>query len=252
VSLTPNPVSARSGSDANMTLSSEDLFGHQRQTWASCPDWVQTIILKNVRKTIKAKMQQEHRVWEDRREGVTDDWAAVAGEVQSQITSRGPTRATPRIQSQTPGNLGIGALAAPPGNQFDSQETVTSFDFSQTARLAPTRSTPPIQCPTPSSLGIGALAAPPGNQFDSQEMVWSYDLSHTATRLLSFLDSDPQTAAGSHELAMGLTLDNTVTPTTLRQLALSIEALESQEEAAMHSEPSDMEQGQGGSNDACG
>jgi len=119
------------------------------------------------------------------------------------------------------------------------------------AQLAPTRSTPRIQSPTPSSLGIGALAAPPGNQFDAQEMVSSYDFGHTATRLLSFLDSDPQSPDGSHELAMGLTLDNTVTPTTLRQLALSIEALESQEEAAMHSEPSDVEQGQGGSNDAC-
>jgi len=113
VSLTPNPVSSRSGSNANMTLSSEDLFGRQRQTWASCPDWVQTMILKNIRETIKAKMQQEHRVRKDRREGFTDDWATVAAEVQSQISSRAPTRATPRIQSQTPGNLGIGALAAP-------------------------------------------------------------------------------------------------------------------------------------------
>jgi len=50
---------------------------------------------------------------------------------------------------------------------------------------------------------------------------------------------------------MGLTLDNTVTPTTLRKLALSIEDPESQEEAAVHSERSDMEQGQGASNDAC-
>jgi len=50
---------------------------------------------------------------------------------------------------------------------------------------------------------------------------------------------------------MALTLDNTVTPTTLRQLAPSIEDLESQEEATVHSDPSDMEQGQGGSNDMC-
>jgi len=113
VSLTPNPVSSRSGSDANMTFSPEDLFGHQRQTWAACPDLVQTMILKNIRKTIKAKMQQEHRLREDRRKGFTDKWAAVAAEVQSQISSRAPTRATPQIQSQTPSNLGIGALAAP-------------------------------------------------------------------------------------------------------------------------------------------
>jgi len=166
VSLTPNPVSSRSGSDANMTLSSEDLFVRQRQTWASCPDWVQTMILKNIRETIKANVQQEHWVREDRREGFTEDWAAVTAEVQSQISGQAPTRASPRIQSQAPGNLGIGALAAPLGNQFDSQETVTSCDFSLTARLAPTRSTPRIQSQTPSNLGIGALAAPQGNQFD--------------------------------------------------------------------------------------
>jgi len=51
-------------------------------------------------------------------------------------------------------------------------------------------------------------------------------------------------------MAVKLTCDNTVTPTTLRQLGLSIEDLESQEEAAVHSEPSDMEQGQCRSNDA--
>ena len=67
MSLTPNPVSSRSGSDANMTLSTEDLFGHQRQMLASCPDWVQTMLLKNIRGTIKAKMQQAHRVRKDRR-----------------------------------------------------------------------------------------------------------------------------------------------------------------------------------------
>jgi len=144
-----------------MTLSLEDPFGRQRQTWASCPDWVQTMILKNIGETIKARRQQEHRVGEDRREGFTDDWAAVAAEVQSQISSRAPTRATPRIQSQTPGNLGIGALAAPLGNQFDSQETVPSFNFSQAARLATTCSTQRIQSQTRSKLGIGPWR-PPG------------------------------------------------------------------------------------------
>ena len=180
MSLTPNPVSSRSGSDANMTLSSEDLFGRQGQTWASCPDWVQTMILKNIRETIKAKIKKEHRVQEDRCEGFTDDWAAVTAEVESQMLSGAPARATPQIQSQTRSNPEIGAMAGAPGNAIESQETVTSFDFSQ-----------------------------------------------TATRLVSFLDSNPQTPDGSQEAAVGLTLDNTVTPTTLRQLALSIGDLES-------------------------
>ena len=209
------------------------------------------VTLKNIRETIKAKMQQAHRVREDRREGFTDDWTAVAAEVQSWILSRAPTHATRRIQSQTPGNLGIGGLAAAPGNQFDSQETVTSFDFRQMARLAPTCSTLRIQSQTPSNLGIGALAPPPDNQFDSQETVLSFDFSQTATQIRSFLYSNPQTPDTSQEMVMELTLDNTVTPTTLRQLALRIEDLESQKEAAVHSEPSDMEQEQGGSNDTC-
>jgi len=70
-----------------MTLRSEDLFGHQCQTWASCPDWVQTIILKNIRETIKAKIQKEHRIRDDRCEGFTDDWAAGAAGVQSPPSS---------------------------------------------------------------------------------------------------------------------------------------------------------------------
>jgi len=138
------------------------------------------MILKNICETIKAKIKKEHRVQEDHWEGFTDDWAAVAAEVESQMSSQAPARPPPRIQSQTPSNPDIGAMAAAPGNGIDSQETVTSFDFSQ-----------------------------------------------TATRLLSFLDSDPQTLDGSQEVAVGLTLDNTVTPTTLRQLALSIGDLES-------------------------
>jgi len=126
-----------------------------------------------------------------------------------------------------------------------------SCDFSQATRFAPTRSTLRIPSQTPSNLGIGALAAPQGNKFDSQETVSSFNFSQTATRLLSFPHSDPQTPDGLQEGAMELTLDNTVTPTTLRQLALSIEDLELEEEAAVHSELSDIEQGQGGSYDAC-
>ena len=166
-------------------MSSEDLFARQRQMWATCPDWVQTMILKNIRETIKAKMEKEHGIQEDRREGFTDDWEAVAAEVPSQRSRRAPTRATPRIptrptrrfqtrptsqiESQTPGNRRSGALARAPDNQNDSQETVTSFDFTQLL----------------------------------------------ATRLLNFLDSDLQTPNCSQELGGGLTLDNTVTPTTL-------------------------------------
>ena len=50
---------------------------------------------------------------------------------------------------------------------------------------------------------------------------------------------------------MGLTLENTVTATTLRHLALSLEYLEPGEEAAVDTELWDIEQEQGVSHDAC-
>jgi len=88
VSLTLNLVFSSSGQDANLMMSSEDLFARQCQMWATCPDWVLTMILKNIRETIKAKMEKEDAIQEDRREGFTDDWEAVAAEVQSQMSRR--------------------------------------------------------------------------------------------------------------------------------------------------------------------
>ena len=204
-----------------MTLSSEDLFRRQRQMLAFCPHWVQTIILKNIRETIKAKIQKEHRIREDRCEGFTDDWAAVAAEVQSQPSSLPPPCGTPRIQSQ---------LSSRP----------------------PPRGTPRIHSQTSSNLRIGTLAGALDNRNDSQETVASSDFSQaSATRLLTFLDSDLQTPDGSQQVAVGLTLENTVTPTTLRHLALSLDDLERPEEATADSDLWYSEQEQGVSSDAC-
>ena len=71
-------------------MSSEDVFARQRQTWATCPDWVQTMILNNISQSIKAKMKKEYGIQEGRREGFTDDWEAVVAEVQSQMSRRPP------------------------------------------------------------------------------------------------------------------------------------------------------------------
>jgi len=69
----------------------------------------------------------------------------------------------------------------------------------------------------------------------------------SATRLLNFLNSDLQTPNGSQEVAGGLTLDNTVTPTTLGQLTLSLDNLKPAEETT---DRWDMEQGESASIDA--
>jgi len=204
-----------------MTLCSEDLFRRQRQMWAFCPDSVQTIILKNIRETMKAKIQKEHRILEDRCEGFTDDWAAVAAEVQSEPSSLPPPCGTPRIQSQR-------------------------------SSRSPPRGTPRIHRQTSSNLRIGTLGGTLDNRNDSQETVASSDCSHaSATLLLTFLNSDLQTPDGSQQVAVGLTLENTVTPTTLRHLALSLDDLELPDEAAADSELWDIEQEQGVTSYVC-
>jgi len=73
------------------------------------------MIPKNIGETIKAKMQQEHSVREDRLERFTDNWAAVPAEVQSDFQS-GPHMYHSTNSELTPGNLEIGAMAAPPSN----------------------------------------------------------------------------------------------------------------------------------------
>jgi len=112
--------------------------------------------------------------------------------------------------------------------------------------------TPRIQSQNSSNLPSGTLAGALDNRNDSQETVSSSDFSQaSATWLLTFLDSDLQTPDGSQQVAMRLTLENTVTPTTLQHLALSLDDLEPPEEAAADSELWDIEQEQGVRSNAC-
>jgi len=82
---------------------------------------------------IKARMEKYHAVWEDCGKEFNSDWGIVAAEVQSQMLSWAPACMTPRIQSQSPHNLFLGALAGATCNGIDSQETVMSVHFTQMA-----------------------------------------------------------------------------------------------------------------------
>ena len=90
---------------------------------ASCPDIVQTMILDKIRSTIRAKIEREHGIRQDHREGFTDDWAAVAAELGSQ-SSTNLSRWTVLL-SPTPINLRLAALV---NKQNHSQTTDRSFD----------------------------------------------------------------------------------------------------------------------------
>jgi len=85
-----------------MIRTSKNLFAHQYEMWADCQEWVQVIILDMIRGTIWAKMKKEPRVLQDHRKWYTDNWAAVAAELQSQVSSQTTRRLA--HPSQTPGD----------------------------------------------------------------------------------------------------------------------------------------------------
>jgi len=90
-----------------MIRTTKALFARQTKTWADCPDWVQVIILDKIGGTIREKMEKEHGVRQDRREGYTEDWAAVAAKLQSQACSQTSRRpAAPKPNSR---RLGCGS-----------------------------------------------------------------------------------------------------------------------------------------------
>jgi len=101
-------------------------------------------------------------------------------------------------------------------------------------------------------LHIGTLVGALANQPDFLETVLSSDFSQaSATWLLTFLDSTLQAPDGLQPVAVGLTIENTMIPTTSRHLALSLHDLEPPAEAAADSNPLDIEQEQGGSREVC-
>jgi len=211
-----------------MIRTTRDLFARQTQTWADYPDWVQAIIVDKIRGTIGPKMEQEHSVRQDRREGYTDHWAAVAAELQSQASSQ--TTRRPAHQSQTPGDWVV--VAAQLQSQPSSQATER----------------PAHQIQTPSSRRIGTPVGQQDSQNDSQDTDLSFDILQTsAARVLGFLDSSPRSADGSREVNKELSLDRTVNPTPSRCLSLSLDGIEPAQRETSESEPGDVEQGRNGS-----
>jgi len=69
-------------------------------------------------------MEREHGVRQDRLEGFTDNWAAVAAELEGQSSTNLPRWTAP--WSQTPNNLDLGPL---PESQNSSQTAEASLDF---------------------------------------------------------------------------------------------------------------------------
>jgi len=166
-------------------------------------------------------------VRQDRREGYTDDWAAVATKLQSQASSQ--TTRRPAHQSQTPGDWVV--VAAKLQSQPSSQATQP----------------PAHQIQTPNSWRIGTPVGQQDSQNDSQDTDLSFDfLQPSAARVLGFLDSSPPSADGSREVTRELSLDRTVSPTPSRRLMLSLDAIEPAQQETSDSERGDVELGRNG------
>ena len=211
-----------------MIRTTKDLFARQTETWAHCPDWVMAIILERIRGTIWTKMEKEHGVRQDRDEGYTDDWAAVAAELQSQASSQ--TARRPAHQSQTPGDwVVVGAeLQSQPSSQATQQ--------------------PAHRIETPSSRRIGTPVGQQDSQNHSQDTYLSFDfLQMSAARDLRYLDCSPPRADGSREVSRELSLDRTVSPTLSRRLSLSLDGIDPAQQETCDSEWGDVEQGRNGS-----
>jgi len=211
-----------------MIRTTKDLFARQARLWADCPDWVEAIIRDKIRRTIRAKIEKEHRVRQDRREGYTDDWAAVAAELQSQASSQ--TTRRPAHQDQTPGDWVVVAA------ELQSQPS------------SPATQRPAHQIQTPSSRRIGTPVGQEDSQNDSQDTDLSFAFLQTsAARVLGFVVSSPPSADGSREVTREPSLDRTVSPTPSRRLSLSLDGREPAQQKTSDSERGDVEQGRNGS-----
>jgi len=167
-------------------------------------------------------------VRQDRREGYTDDRAAVAAELQSPASSQ--TTRRPAHQSQTPGDWVV--VATELQSQPSSQATQR----------------PAHRIQTPSSWRIATPVGQQDSQNDSQVTDLSCDFLQTsAARVLGFLNSSPPSADGSREVTRELSLDRTVCPTPSRRLSLSLDGIEPAQQETSDSERGDVEQGRNGS-----
>jgi len=172
-------------------------------------------------------MEKEDGVRQDGCEGYTDEWAAVAAELQSQTSSHA-TR-WPAHQIQTPGDWVV--VAAELQSQPSSQATQR----------------PAHRIQTPSSPRIGTPVGQQDCQNNSQDTDLSFDFLQTlATRLLGLLDSSLLSAECSREVTRELSLDRTLSPTPSRRLSLNLDRIEPAQQETSDSERGDVEPGRNG------
>lgn len=110
-----------------------DLFARQLGTWKDSPPHVQQMIIDHVRKTIKGKTEGRHGMQRDRREGYTDDWAAVEAELQRELSSETPRQHQHDERGLASVDTGTTGVVRRSRHPEESQESDLSFDYPRSA-----------------------------------------------------------------------------------------------------------------------
>ena len=117
---------------ANRTRKTQYLLARQKNTWRGFEKAAQDLFVLNLRQTITQRLEKQHSVRQERREGFTNDNDAVYAELQSQLAR--PTQGQTSRPRRTPFDLRVQDPVAR-NSQDLSQETDTSIDFWETRFL---------------------------------------------------------------------------------------------------------------------
>jgi len=91
----------------------------------------QDMFILNLRQKIAQRLEKQHSIRQERREGFSDDNDAVYAELKRQLGNQTP--GDPALPRQMPIDTHVGSLGGLEDSQNRSQETETSLDLSQTS-----------------------------------------------------------------------------------------------------------------------
>ena len=112
--------------DSYGSRKTQDLFARQKNTWRWFEKATQDLFILNLRQTITLRLEKQHSVRLERREGFMDDNDAVYAELQRQLTIS--TQGETSRSIQMPFGLGVQDPVAQNSKDL-SQEKDTSIDF---------------------------------------------------------------------------------------------------------------------------
>jgi len=89
------------------------------------------MFILNLRQKIAQRLEKQHSIWQERREGFSDNNNAVYAELKHQVGNQTP--GDPALPRQMPIDTHSGGLVGLEDSQNRSQETDTSLDLRQTS-----------------------------------------------------------------------------------------------------------------------